>query len=178
MPCRRWGQQLKIKYRESSQEAILHSRCVISTVPPSAAPDTATSWCQHADVITHCPPHMSPAIVSETPHCVCIMYDSMYSHSSSVVTAYRWRRGACFRNDTCSTGASWGCQRRQRESVRRACYCWLSRDVFNVSTCQAAICHTLSSHSIIRPGTPDGITYDKVDTLPGAAESLELWDDM
>lgn len=120
---------------------------------------------------------MSPAIVSATPRCICIMYDSMFSHSSSVVTVYRWRCGACSRNDACPTGVSWGCQRRQRESVQQACHCWLSRDVFNVSDCQVAICHALSSHSIILPGSPDGITYDKADTLPGTAESLELWDD-
>lgn len=41
-----------------------------------------------AHVITHCPPRVSPAIVSETPRCVCIMYDSVFSHSSSAVTAY------------------------------------------------------------------------------------------
>lgn len=72
-------------------EAILHRRRVISTVPPSATPDPATSWCQHADVITRCPPHVSPAIVSEMPCCFCIMCDSLFSHSSPVVTAYRWR---------------------------------------------------------------------------------------
>lgn len=45
---------------------------------------------------------------------------------------------------------------------------------FNVSSCQAAACHTLSSHSIIRPGPPDGVSY----TLPGTTESTELWDDV
>lgn len=49
-----------------------------------------------------------------------------------------------------------------RESVQHARYCWLSRDSFNVSTCQAAICHTLSSQSIIRLDSPDGITYSMI----------------
>lgn len=55
----------------------------------------------------------------------------------------------------------------------------LSGDSFNVSTCQAAMpCHTFISYSIIRPGKPDGVTYDKADTLPGTIETLGLWDDM
>lgn len=45
---------------------------------------------------------------------------------------------------------------------------------FNVSSCQAAECHTLSSHSIICPGPPDGISY----TLPGTTERTALWDDV
>lgn len=32
---------------------------------------------------------MSPAIVSDAPSCVCIMYDSVFSHSSPVVTEHR-----------------------------------------------------------------------------------------
>lgn len=74
---------------ESIQEAVLFCWSVISAVPSSAHP--ATLWCQHADVITHCPPSMSRAIVSEIPCRVCIMYDSMFSRSASVVGARRRR---------------------------------------------------------------------------------------
>lgn len=148
---------------------------------PQYHPDPATSWCQHTHVITHCPSPYKPGYCLALYGCICIMYDSMFSHSSSVVTAHRWRRATCFRNDACSTelGESWGCQwKAERESVQHACYCWLSRDSFNVSTCQVAICYTLSSHSIIRPGSPDGITYDKADTPPCTAKSLELGADL
>lgn len=37
--------------------------------------------------------------------------------------------------------------------------------------------YAISSHSITGLGTPDGITYDKADTLTGTAESLQLWED-
>lgn len=46
--------------------------------------------------------------------------------TATVVTAYRWRHGACFPNDACLTGASRGCQRRQTESVQHARHCSLS----------------------------------------------------
>lgn len=67
---------------------------------------------------------------------------------------------------------------RSSRGGRCSAYHWLSRDSFNVSTCQAAICRTLSSHSITRLGAPDGFTYDKVDAPPGAVETLKPWEQM
>lgn len=90
-----------------------------------------------------------------------------------------WAQTPCgtrFADDACSTEASRGCRRRQGESVW--CAASLPRDCFNVSTCQAAICHTLRSHSITGPGLPDGITYASGRHTVWQRKSLESWEDL
>lgn len=97
-----------------------------------------------------------------------ITCDSVFSHSSFLVGARRGR--------SASEVLDWRVLKMSTEAggVFNT-YRWLSRDGFNVSTCQAAMCHPLSSHSIIRPETADGITCDEADAQLGT--HLGLWGD-
>lgn len=110
---------------ESTQEADLQRRHLIITLPPSATPRP----CHFMMPAYGCHNLLSSpwALLLSLRHpaasasCMTACFPA-----ATLVTAYRWRRGACFTNDACSTGASWGWRRRQRESVQHACYCWLS----------------------------------------------------
>lgn len=93
--------------------------------------------------------------------------------AATLVTAYRWRRGACFTNDACSTGASWGCRRRQRESVQHACYCWLSHSLMYPPARRQCAIHSavIQSYALARQMV-------LATHCPAPQKSAELWDDL
>lgn len=139
-------------------------------VPSSACPYQASSRCQRVWRLWTLTwvPRLALALDVAFEPCAAARF-FLEQLRSRFLCGWRWWCRWCLHQSVLSLSAETG------GCVGGGCsaYHRVSRDSFNASTCQAAVCHTVSSLSIIRPRTPDGFTFDKDDAPPGTGGTTE-----